>query len=131
MKPTTYAVYTVLEDGNPTTVLVTSSPAEAVAKLHAEQALHASRRDHAHGIYDVDEPEDGDLDLELCPECEGPTETLGDWCNECLTTCANGCGRAIEKAGSLCQSCIDWEKGTRKFEEEYQERGIKQDREDW
>ncbi len=60
-----YTVFSVLGDGNQFNVLTTWDPRAALAKLKAEQEKYAGHRHHAHGIYDADDPEAGDLELRL------------------------------------------------------------------
>lgn len=61
MKPQRWTVYSVLGDGNTFDVLTTTDPREALAKLEDEAQKYAHHRHHAHGIYDPDNEERGDV----------------------------------------------------------------------
>lgn len=62
-----YTVYSVLGDGNPFNVLTTEDPREALDALDLECEKYRGQRDrsdHAHGIFDPDDEERGDITLD-------------------------------------------------------------------
>lgn len=64
---TRYQVFSVLGDGNAFSVLTTTDPREALAKLESESVKYGHHRHHYHGIWDADDPERGDVSIE-CEE---------------------------------------------------------------
>ena len=58
-----YTVYAVDRAGVPWDVLHTDSPREAVDCAEAQRALHG--RERTLGIYEPDDPEKGDVEMEL------------------------------------------------------------------
>lgn len=71
-----YTVYTVFRDGNPFDVLTTSDPREALDKLDEQYNKHGIRY-AAHGIYDPDDPERGDVEDQAEEAAEEMEETNG------------------------------------------------------